>query len=58
MNTPINLNKVRKERNRAARKAQADENVARFGQTKSQKELSKAKATKRVRNLDAHKRES
>ncbi|MBW4708150.1 DUF4169 family protein [Roseobacter sp. YSTF-M11] len=56
MSTPINLNKARKERNRASRKARADENAVSFGQTKAQKALLKAKADKITRNLDAHKR--
>ncbi|WP_298975597.1 DUF4169 family protein [uncultured Roseobacter sp.] len=58
MSTPVNLNKVRKERNRASRKARADENAVNFGQTKAQKDLLKAKAEKIARNLDAHKRET
>lgn len=58
MSTPVNLNKVRKERNRASRKARADENAVNFGQTKTQKDLLKAKAEKIARNLDAHKRET
>ena len=57
MSTPINLNKIRKERNRAARKTQADENAVRFGQSKAQKDLSKAKTDTAARRLDAHKRE-
>ncbi|MFK7868843.1 MAG: DUF4169 family protein [Roseobacter sp.] len=58
MSTPINLNKVKKERNRASRKARADENAVSFGQSKSQKELLKAQAEKIARNLEAHKRET
>ncbi|WP_299409330.1 DUF4169 family protein [uncultured Roseobacter sp.] len=58
MSTPVNLNKVRKERNRASRRARADENAVNFGQTKAQKDLLKAKAEKIARNLDAHKRET
>ncbi|MDW3181700.1 MULTISPECIES: DUF4169 family protein [unclassified Roseobacter] len=58
MSTPVNLNKVRKERNRASRKARADENAVNFGQTKAQKDLLKAKAEKIARNLEAHKRET
>lgn len=58
MSTPINLNKVRKERNRAARKTQADENAIRFGQSKAQKDLLRAKTDKGARDLDAHKRET
>jgi hypothetical protein len=57
MSTPINLNKVKKERNRASRRARADENAVQFGQTKDQKELLKARAEQIKRNLEAHKRE-
>lgn len=58
MTTPVNIGKVKKERNRASRKARADENAVAFGQTKAQKELLKAKAEKIARNLDAHKRDT
>ena len=58
MSAPINLNKVKKERNRASRKARADENAVALGQTKSQKEALKARAQQIARNLEAHKRET
>ncbi|WP_272006223.1 DUF4169 family protein [Roseovarius sp. ZX-A-9] len=58
MTTPLNMNKARKERNRASRRARADENAVQFGQTKAQKELLKAKAQKISENLDAKKRET
>lgn len=58
MSAPINLNKVKKERNRASRKARADENAVAFGQTKAQKDALKAQAEKIARNLEAHKRET
>lgn len=58
MSTPVNINKARKERNRASRKARADENAVNFGQTKAQKDVLKAKAEKIARNLDAHKRDT
>jgi hypothetical protein len=58
MSAPINLNKVKKERNRASRKARADENAVAFGQSKSQKEALKARAEQIARNLEAHKRDS
>jgi hypothetical protein len=57
MSKPVNLNTYRKERNRASRKARADENAVAFGQTKAQKDLLKARADKIAKNLDAHKRE-
>ena len=58
MSTPINLNKVKKERNRASRKARADESAVQFGQSKAQKEALKARAELIARNLEAHKRDS
>jgi hypothetical protein len=57
MNTPINLNKARKERGRTSRKARADENAVKYGQSKDQKEALKARMEKIARNLEAHKRE-
>ena len=58
MSTPINLNKVKKERNRASRKARADENAVKFGQTSAQKDALKARAEQIKRNLDGHKKHS
>ncbi|MBZ8119102.1 DUF4169 family protein [Roseovarius sp. LXJ103] len=58
MSAPVNMNKAKKERNRASRRARADENAVAFGQTKSQKELLKAKAAQIAKNLDAKKRET
>jgi len=52
------MNKAKKERNRASRRARADENAVAFGQTKTQKELLKAKAAQIAKNLDAKKRET
>jgi hypothetical protein len=54
---PINFNKARKARARADAQAQAAENRARFGRTKAQKELDKARAEKARRDQDAGKRE-
>ena len=58
MSSPVNINKVRKERNRASRRARADENAVQFGQTKAQKEALKARAQQMARNLEGHKRET
>tara|TARA_R110002094_G_scaffold60692_5_gene71399 strand:+ start:2354 stop:2530 length:177 start_codon:yes stop_codon:yes gene_type:complete len=58
MSTPINLNKVKKERNRASRKARADENSVAFGQSRAQKDALKARAKQIARTLEAHKRET
>ncbi|MEX5728523.1 hypothetical protein Ga0609869_001876 [Rhodovulum iodosum] len=49
---PINLNKARKEAGRAAKKARADENAARFGRTKAQRLLEATQAEKAKRHLD------
>lgn len=57
MTTPINLNKVRKERAKALAKTQAAENRVAFGRTKAEKAVVKAKADKASRDLDAAKRE-
>ncbi len=58
MSAPINLNKVKKERNRASRKARADENSVQFGKSKDQKEVLKERLAQIARNLEAHKRET
>jgi hypothetical protein len=58
MTTPLNLNKIRKERGRTSRKVRADENAVQFGQTKTQKEALKARAQQIARNLDGHKQET
>lgn len=48
----VNLNRVRKSRDRAAEKAQADANAAKHGRTKSERLLEAAKAEKAKRALD------
>ena len=58
MSAPINLNKVKKERNRASRKARADENAVQFGQSKDQKEVLKARLAQISRNLEPQKRDT
>lgn len=52
-----NLNRFRKARARDRKRAEADENAIRFGRTKSEKALDKARADKAARNLDAHRRD-
>ena len=49
---PVNLNRFRKEMARAKDKARADENAVKFGRSKAQKELEKARADKAARDLD------
>ncbi|MFN4171370.1 MAG: DUF4169 family protein [Pseudorhodobacter sp.] len=52
-----NLNRVRKDRVRAARRAQADANAVKFGRSKSEKEREAAAAEKARRDLDGKARE-
>lgn len=54
---PINLNKARKARARAGAKARADENAVKFGRTRAEKDLEKARADKAARQLDGHRRD-
>lgn len=58
MNTPINLNKKRKERDQLARKQRADENAVAFGRSKAEKTLEKTREEKAAQSLDQHKRET
>lgn len=55
MNQPVNLNKVRKARARAEKKARADQNAVNFGRSKSEKLVVKAQTQKAVLRLDGHK---
>jgi len=52
---PVNLNRFRKDKARASDKARADENAVKFGRSKAQKELEKARADKATRDLDQRK---
>ena len=53
----VNLRTARKDRERAKKRAEADENAARFGRTRALKALEKARAEKDRDHLDAHRRE-
>ena len=57
MSEIVNLNKARKARARADRKARADANAVKFGRTKAEKSLDEAKAKKARSDLDAHRRD-
>jgi hypothetical protein len=57
MTEPINLNKARKARARAADKAKAAENRVRFGATKGEKTVSKLEAERARRAHEGAKRE-
>jgi hypothetical protein len=53
----VNLNKARKEREKAGRAAMAQENRARFGQTKGEKAKALSIAEKLKQALDAARRD-
>jgi len=57
MGKPVNLNRFRKEKARAGKKARADENAVKFGRSKAEKDLDRARADKARRDLDGHERE-
>lgn len=54
---PVNLNRVRKEKARAEKRARADENAVKFGRTKAEKTRDSAAAAKADRHVDGHKRD-
>lgn len=57
MTTPVNLNRVRKDKARAEKSARATQNAAKFGRSKAQKDLEQAQAAAATRLLDLHKKE-
>lgn len=57
MSQPVNLNRFRKEKARADKKARADENAVKFGRSKAEKDLDRARAEKAARDLDGKHRE-
>ncbi len=57
MSQPVNLNKHRKAKARAGKKARADENAVKFGRTGAEKKLDRARAEKSARDLDGHGRD-
>ena len=57
MAQPVNLNRFRKAKARADKQARAEENAVKFGRTKAQKDLEKARAKAASDTLDGHKRE-
>jgi hypothetical protein len=54
---PINLNRARKARARAADKTQAAENRVRFGRSKTEKQVSRLEAERARRAHEDNKRE-
>ncbi|WP_371153795.1 DUF4169 family protein [Jannaschia sp. 2305UL9-9] len=57
MSKITSLSRARKDRERAAKRKQGDENAARFGRTKAEKARDTAAVEKQVRRLDEHRRE-
>jgi hypothetical protein len=57
MNTPVNLNRFRKQKARADDKARADQNAALHGLSKAQREQEKAKNTLSKRTLNGLERD-
>ncbi len=57
MADPVNLNRFRKEKARAERRAEADANAAKFGRTKAERDFDTARAEKFARDLSAHRRD-
>lgn len=53
----INLRAARKAKDREQARAKGDENAMKFGRTKAEKDLEKARAEKTKRDLDGHARE-
>lgn len=51
---PVNLNRFRKQKARDDDKTRADQNAARFGQSKAEKSLDHARNDKADRDLDGH----
>lgn len=57
MSQPVNLNRFRKQKARAEKKARADANATAFGRSKAEKAQDKAEKAKAIRHLDNHKRD-
>lgn len=55
MAQPVNLNRFRKDKARAEKKARADQNAVKFGRTKAEKDLDHARSERAARDLDNHK---
>lgn len=57
MTSVINLRQVRKDRDRAEKRAKADANAAKFGRNKAQKAVEKSDADRAAKHLDGVKRD-
>jgi Domain of unknown function (DUF4169) len=54
----VNLRTAKKQAARKAARAKADENAAKFGWTKAERESERMRTEKAARDLDAHRRET
>ncbi|MFV1600264.1 MULTISPECIES: DUF4169 family protein [unclassified Phaeobacter] len=54
---PVNLNRYRKDKARAEKKARADRNAVTYGRTKAEKDLDKARIAQEIDRLDKHRRD-
>lgn len=50
----VNLNRFRKDRERAARRAEAEANAVKFGRSRAEKDLEQARAEKSARDHAGH----
>ena len=57
MSKVTNLNRFRKDRARAEKRAKADENAVKFDRSKAEKRGERARAEKARRDLDGHEAE-
>lgn len=53
----VNLRTVRKAKDRVKKRAQADENAAKFGRSGAERKLEEARAEKARADLEGHRRE-
>lgn len=58
MSQPVNLNRFRKDKAKAEKRAQANENAIRHGLNKSQKDAARKETARRIAELDGKKREA
>ena len=54
MAEPVNLNRFRKQKARAEKKARVNQNAVKFGRSKVEKQSERAKLEKAKRILDGH----
>ena len=54
MTDVVNLNRFRKKKARAGKEKRSEENRAKFGRTKAEKQKTQAEGAKLARHLDGH----